>query len=351
MSDRSSRRRFWLTSLGMIVLLIAAFQLLFSVIWELQDEQTLAARTGNTLDVPRHLMAEDLKRVDDGVVILCYHYFRPTVDPGYMARVVGAVILNLPVLGYEEFWTTPIAEFERHLRYFRDHAIPVITLDDLADRGDDVPTPAVILTIDDADRSVYELVWPLLREYGVTAHLNVPTAKVGQRWSGLDVCTWDELAEMAASGNVRLESHGHDMHWKVDTDQGYRPSFLHSDTGDADGPADLAALLPDVDDPALLAPRVRATLTGAHARAAADLWTSRRLLETRSGRAPAFLAWPYGFATAGLDSAAAALGYRGTLSLSAGPWRRGDDLWHLNRYAVTAKTTVELIGELFEDGS
>jgi len=349
MSDRRAGRRFWLTSLGMLALLAASFLLLFNVIWELQDEQALAARTGNTLDVPRHLMDTDLKRVDDGVVVLCYHYFRRTYDPDYMARVLGAVILNLPTLGYEEFWTTPIAEFERHLRFFRDQGIPVITLDDLADRGDDLPTPAVILTIDDADRSVYELVWPLLREYSVTAHLNVPTAKVGQRWSGLDVCSWEELAEMAASGNVLLESHGHDMHWKVATDEGYRPSFLHRDGLSAGDPADLAALLPDVDDPGLLSPGVRATLTGAHALAAADLWTSRRLLETRTGRAPEFLAWPYGFATAGLDSAAAALGYRGTLSLSAGPWRRGDDLWHLNRYAVTAKTTLELIGELFRD--
>lgn len=349
MSGRAAQRRFWLTSLGMLAVLIAAFGLLFDVIWELQDEQALAARTGNTLDVPRHLMDSDLKHVGDGVVVLCYHYFRPTVDPDYVARVLGAVILNLPTLGYEEFWTTPIAEFERHLRYFRDQGIPVITLDDLAAGGDAVPTPAVILTIDDADRSVYELVWPLLREYGVQAHLNVPTAKVGRRWSGLDVCTWEELAEMTASGNVLLESHGHDMHWKVATDEGMRPSFLHRDGLSAGDPADLAALLPAEDDPDLLAPRVRATLTGAHALAAADLWTSRRLLETRTGRAPEFLAWPYGFATASLDSAAAALGFRGTLSLSAGPWRRGDDLWHLNRYAVTAKTTVELIAELFQD--
>lgn len=349
MADRAAQRRFWLTSIGMLALLAAAFAMLFDVIWELQDEQALAARTGNTLDVPRHLRDDDLKRVQDGVVILCYHYFRPTYDPDYMARVLGAVILNLPTLGYEEFWTTPIAEFERHLRYFRDRGIPVLTLDDLADRGAGVPTPAVVITIDDADRSVYELVWPLLQEYGVTAHLNVPTAKVGTRWSGLDVCTWEELAAMAASGHVRLESHGHDMHWKVATEEGHKPSFLQRDGLSADTAADLAALLPAEDDPDLLEPRVRATLTGAHALAAADLWTSRRLLETRTGRAPEFLAWPYGFATAGLDSAAAALGFRGTLSLSAGPWRRGDDLWHLNRYAVTAKTTVDLIAELFDE--
>ena len=48
---------------------------------------------------------------------------------------------------------------------------------------------AAVLTIDDADRSVYELAWPLLRKYGMRAHLFVPTAKVGTSWSELEVCT------------------------------------------------------------------------------------------------------------------------------------------------------------------
>jgi len=342
-----AKHRFWITIAGVLVLLAVVFVLLFNLLWDLQDEKALASRTGNTLDTPRELRDDDLKSVHDGVVILCYHYFRPTYDPEYMSRVLGAVILNLPTLGYKEFWTTPITEFERHLRYFRDEGIPVLTLDELDDPG--LPTPAVVLTIDDADRSVYDLVFPLLEEYGMRAHLNVPTAKVGTRWSGLNVCTWSQLKEMAASGHVLMESHGHDMHWKVVSDRGFEPSFLHPDKMSAEDAEILASVLPDQDDPSLVAVRIVDALTGTHAAVAADLWTSRRLLAEHTGRHPDFLAWPYGFATADLDSAAAGLGFRGTLSLSAGAWRPGDSPWHMRRYAVTAKTTLELITELFEE--
>jgi hypothetical protein len=341
------KHRFWATSIGALFLLGIVLVLLFNMIFDLQDERAIAAKTGNTLDTPRELRDDDLKSVHDGVVILCYHYFRPTFDPEYMTRALGAVVLNLPTLGYKEFWTTPVTEFERHLRFFRDEGIPVLTLDELS--GDDVPIPAVVLTIDDADRSVYDLIFPLLKKYDMRAHLNVPTAKVGQHWSGLDVCSWDQLNEMAASGYMLLESHGHDMHWKVASDKGFEPSFMHPESMSMSTAQELSALLPDEDSPSLAAERVITALSGAHAAVAKDLWTSRQLLAQHTGRAPEYLAWPYGYATVALDSAAAELGFQGTLSLAAGAWRPGDEPWHMRRYAVTAKTTLELISELFEE--
>ena len=71
-----------------------------------------------------------------------------------------------------------------------------MTLDEVADlveAAGTFPARAVVLTIDDADQSVYKLAWPLLEKYGMRAHLFVPTAKVGSTWSELDVCTWDQL--------------------------------------------------------------------------------------------------------------------------------------------------------------
>ena len=96
--------------------------------------------------------------------------------------------------------------------------------------GDRHPAiPGLVLTIDDADRSVYELASPLLREYGVRAHLFVPTGQVASRWSGIEVCGWAELREMADSGVVLLGSHTHDLHYKVGTDRGRQPVFWNPD--------------------------------------------------------------------------------------------------------------------------
>lgn len=253
-----------------------------------------------------------------GVPVLCYHYFRGRFSPGYALRVVGAVVLGLPALGPREFWTTPAAEFERHLRALRDAGIAVVTLDELADRaaaGLPPPTRAVVLTIDDADVSVYRQAFPLLRRYGVRAHLFVPTAHIGRRWSGLRVCSAAQLREMQASGLVRLESHTHNLHRKgLDGDQ-VVPVFLH--------PERWTRVRESGVDP------VRA-----------DLLASRAAIAALAGPRRAWLAWPYGFANGELDSLARACGFRGTVSLKPRPFAPDDSGLSVGRYAVTAHTTT-----------
>lgn len=295
---------------------------------------------------PTDLAAFEVGELGDGVRVLCYHYFRRDVDLSYLARVIGAVVLGAPTLGPQEFWTTPIGQFERHLRWFRDQQIAVLTLDDVLayrQRGEPVPARAVVITIDDADRSVHQLAWPLLQRYGMRAHVFVPTSRVGRRWSGLDVCTWAELAEMQASGTILLGSHTHDLHFKVMTDRGRQPVFWNPDAiaGDqlaaAQGAlAELAASDASTPDGVGLDP----VLT--------DLLLSRRLIE-RHGRSPCrWLAWPYGFGHGALDSLAAVAGYAGTLSLRPTTVDDVTPSWHLGRFTLTAKTTPGDIAALFE---
>jgi hypothetical protein len=281
-----------------------------------------AMAPGNALDPPQ---LADLPVVSDvaGVPVLCYHYFRGSFAPGYALRVLGSVLFGMPALGPREFWTTPAHEFERHLRHFRDEGIRVVTLDEVADlvaAGAPLPARAVVLTIDDADRSVHRHAFPLLRKYGARAHLFVPTAQVGRAWSGLKVCDAAELAEMAASGLVLLDAHTHDMHYKIPVDGAMTPVFL------APRHMPPARRLVDGGDPV--------------AAVAADL--SRSLVETRrlgGGRGP-WLAWPYGFATPALDSLAIGLGFRGTVSLAPRRFGPGDRDLHVGRFTLTAHTTL-----------
>ncbi len=298
---------------------------------------------------PTELAAMQVDEVGPGVRVLCYHYFRPDFAPGYLLRVVGAVMLGMPTLGPQEFWTTPIGQFERHLRYFRDEGIPVLTLDDIASRqrrGEPLPDPAVVITIDDADRSVYELAWPLLKKYDIQAHLFVPTGRVDSHWSGIEVCTWPELREMSDSGTLVLGSHTHDLHFKVGTDLGRQPVFWNPDRiGDRQRER-AQRELGDLTDATPTSERERVSPLAENP-VAADLLLSRRLLERHTGRDCRWLAWPYGFGNGALDSLAAHVGFSGTLSLRPTSVDDETPSWHLGRFTLTAKTTPADIAALF----
>ena len=289
---------------------------------------TTAMAPGSHLDPPA---LADLPAMAStgGVPVLCYHYFRGAFAPGYGLRVLGSVVLGMPALGPREFWTTPVAEFERHLRHFRDNGISVVTLDEVADlvaAGKPLPERAVILTIDDADRSVYEHAFPLLKKYGLRAHVFVPTAQIGRSWSGLRVCNDGQLREMAASGLVLLESHTHDLHYKVPASGGRVPAFLQPERIPADRRAAVAA-----------------TANGRWAPVAADLAVSRAELARLVGPRPPWLAWPYGFASTSLDSVSREVGFRGTVSLSPHLFGPADRDLHVGRFTLTAHTTMAQI--------
>ena len=294
---------------------------------------------------PTEIAAHEIGELGDGVRVLCYHYFRADLDPLYLARVLGAVVLGAPTLGPQEFWTTPVGQFERHLRYFRDAGVPVVTLDEVAGlraRGEPVPDRAVVITIDDADRSVYELAWPLLAEYGVRAHLFVPTSRVGRKWSGIELCSWAEMAEMAASGSIILGSHTHDLHFKVMTADGRQPVFWTPEEIAGDQVAAARAALAELDQ---RADRDAAPVGGDAV--LLDLTLSRRLVERHTRTACHWLAWPYGFGSGALDSLAARAGYRGTLSLRPVTLDENTPAWHMGRFTLTAKTTPDDIAALF----
>jgi peptidoglycan/xylan/chitin deacetylase (PgdA/CDA1 family) len=308
--------------------------------------------SGYHLDPP-DLAAGGFPAIEGGVPVFCYHYFRSSFDAGYLMKVLGSVLFGMPALGPREFWTTPVGEFEKHLRFFRDSGTTVMTLDEVADlveAGKGLPSRAVVLTIDDADRSVFELAYPLLKKYGIRAHLFVPTAKVGGPWSDLDVCSWEQLNEMAASGHIMVESHTRDLHFKVRAADGLEPVFFHPDR------VPVQAKLRDLNDLARqartnqesgLPKNLDEMLSGPNAAIAADLVSSRMDIQAGVGAGAAWLAWPYGFASDELDSLARAVGFRGTVSLYPEAFSTEDSTLQIGRFALTAKNTLSHIANVF----
>lgn len=295
------------------------------------DDSENTGLSGYHLDPPE-LATGGFPPIEDGVPVFCYHYFRSSFDGAYLMKVLGSVLFGMPALGPREFWTTPVGEFEKHLRYFRDTGTVVMTLDEVADlleSGAHLPARAVVLTIDDADRSVYELAYPMLKKYGMKAHLFVPTAKVGSPWSDLNVCTWDQLKEMAESGHIIVESHTRDLHYKVRAGGGLEPVFLH--------PGEIP-----IQTRNGLAP-----LEGPDGAVAADLISSRMDIEAGVGTSADWLAWPYGFATDELDSLSREVGFRGTVSLYPEAFTVRDTTLQVGRFALTAKSTLSHIANVF----
>jgi len=291
--------------------------------------------SGYHLDPP-DLATGGFPPIEDGVPVFCYHYFRSGFDGAYLMKVLGSVLFGMPALGPREFWTTPVGKFEKHLRFFRDTGTVVMTLDEVAnllESGADLPARAVVLTIDDADHSVYELAYPMLKKYGMKAHLFVPTAKVGIPWSDLDVCTWEHLREMADSGHIIVESHTRDLHYKVRAGGGLEPVFLHpGQIPEQARRREMKGLTP---------------LAGPNAAVAADLAASRMDIETGVGTSADWLAWPYGFATDELDSLSRKVGFRGTVSLYPEAFTVSDTTLQVGRFALTAKSTLSHIANVF----
>ncbi len=112
-----------------------------------------------------------------------------------------------PVLCYHRFGQQckselcmTAAAFEAQLRYLKDngyHTINIAELLDFLEFRKALPQKAVMITIDDGYRSVYEIAYPLLLKYGFTATLFIYTDFIGATSSAL---TWEMLKEMVSKG-------------------------------------------------------------------------------------------------------------------------------------------------------
>ncbi|HEU4481052.1 MAG TPA: polysaccharide deacetylase family protein, partial [Actinomycetota bacterium] len=141
--------------------------------------------------------------------------------------------------------------FERHMAFLAKRK-RVVTLEDALGGG---PPGRVAITFDDAYRNVAEVASPILERYGFPATVFAPTGFLDgtNTWDDpspcdLSIASADELAALARR-NVTIESHGH-------------------------GHIDMASS-PTAD-------------------VVADLATSRGLIQDITGRAPRYLAYPFG---------------------------------------------------------
>lgn len=263
------------------------------------------------------------------VPVVCYHYLRGKSDPLRLVRVFGYVVLSLPLLDNSELWTTSAGAFERQMEYLAAHGYHAVTLDELNEWQTglrDLPPNPVVITFDDADQSVYDYAYPVLERLGFRATVFVVTGRVGTRWGEVQVMDWPHLRELQQSGVFDVQSHTHDLHYKVNEGNDAQPVFLAAtDPIDgSEGSASWEALVRD------------------------DLTQSRDAIRANVGRTPAYLAWPYGFGNPRVDRVAREVGFTRTCSLRRGanlplgatPTTSDTDAFEIARYTITARTSL-----------
>jgi len=213
-----------------------------------------------------------------GVSILLYHRFGPTVADSMTVRT---------------------SVFEQHLAWLNSHGYKIVPLrgvvDDLLAGKPLAESSSVVITADDGHRSVYTELYPLILKYRFPVTLFIYPSAISNASYAL---TWEQLAEMSASGLVDIQSH---TYW--------HPNF-HQE---------------------------RKRLDDAHYRqfVAMQLQKSKTVLESHTKNPVDMLAWPFGIYDAELDLAARTAGYVVAFSIDRGPVRLGANPFELPRYLMT----------------
>ena len=123
--------------------------------------------------------------------------------------------LSVPILLYHRLGpaltddmtvTTPVVESQ--LKLIQERGYHVIPLKALMASWDDpsvaVPERAVVLVADDGHRTVYTDLFPLIKRFQIPVTLFIyPSAISNANYA----MTWEQLAEMKASGLVDIQSH------------------------------------------------------------------------------------------------------------------------------------------------
>lgn len=211
------------------------------------------------------------------VPILLYHRFGPTVADGMTIK-------------------TPV--FEQHLKYLRDNGYRVIPLRQVVDfylkKGPPPAPKSVVIVEDDAHKSVYTDMLPLVKKYRVPVTVFIyPSAVSNAKYA----MTWDQLRELKKTGLFDFQSH---TYW--------HPNFKKE-----------RRKLPPAEFNRLVETQLR---------------KSRDKIEKELGGTVDMLAWPFGIYDDDLIRRAGAMGYRATFTIDRRQATPRESVMKLPRYLL-----------------
>jgi peptidoglycan/xylan/chitin deacetylase (PgdA/CDA1 family) len=104
--------------------------------------------------------------------------------------------------------TVTTSTFESHLKYLKDHGYTVIPLRHLIDyyakKRPSIPSRSATITVDDAHKSVYTDMYPLLKKYQMPVTVFIYPSAISNASYAM---TWAQLREVKESGLFDFQSH------------------------------------------------------------------------------------------------------------------------------------------------
>jgi peptidoglycan/xylan/chitin deacetylase (PgdA/CDA1 family) len=211
------------------------------------------------------------------------------------AQSADSVLPRGVILSYSRFNDDTSAssitadQFEAHLAELSagNYAVwPLSRLVDALTAGRTVPERTVVITLDEAHRSAYDVALPLLRRYDFPATLFITTDTVDR--AGPESLTWDQISQMARSGvELGNQSASH-------------PHLLGQD---------------------------RAYVMGQFARAG-------ERIRAETGISPTVAAYPYGEFSDEVQDILRSLGYRAAVGQQSGVAHARGDFFAMPRFAM-----------------
>jgi peptidoglycan/xylan/chitin deacetylase (PgdA/CDA1 family) len=240
----------------------------------------------------------------------------------HQARAQERATFAVPILVYHRFgatvadsMTVTTAMFASNLEYLHTHGYTVIRLAKLVGciRGEtacDFPEKSVVITVDDAHRSVFSDMLPLVERYRVPVTLFVYPSAISNASYAM---TWEQLRALRETGLFDIQGH---TYW--------HPNFKIEKRRLS--PSEYAAFV-DM-----------------------QLSKSRDAIARRLGITVDMIAWPFGIVDDDLCAAAKKNGYIAGFTLQRKPATRGDDPMKLPRYLMTEAARAKAFANLVAEG-
>jgi len=150
-------------------------------------------------------------------------WFAGTLIPSaHLTADQSAVVLLYHRFGENAYPSTNVQleQFESHIRLLKDGNYNFMSLQEAATRvknRQDFPSRTVIITVDDAYKSVFTHGWPMLKAAGIPMTLFVSTDPVDEKHS--NYMSWDDVRQLQADGveiGHHTASHLHMVHAGID---------------------------------------------------------------------------------------------------------------------------------------
>jgi peptidoglycan/xylan/chitin deacetylase (PgdA/CDA1 family) len=168
------------------------------------DEDTLSSLAADHLNDPKKgwLIAEfnNVKTLTSGRTVII------PLSPLHKGGLKTDGFQSVPVLVYHNFsknrsGKTSVAEadFEAQMKYLKENGFHVISLDqllDFIDYKEPIPEKSVVITVDDAWGSIYDIAFPVLKKYGFPATFFIYTDFIG----GGKAMSWEQIQTISEQG-------------------------------------------------------------------------------------------------------------------------------------------------------